>query len=163
MYVCVFVCVCVCVYLKKSEFWFWLQLSTCSKTCFIQVLNTKNRQRYKNKNKNNKIDKRMPECWGLRKEGIENAGLCLDDNGRNTNLKNKAKQNLKLIQGNWDGWQRTRCLRSHSSCQLKSKGNMYPTALESEQWLLGKCFKRWQGWKGDWPGVHTADMVLLGS
>lgn len=47
--------------------------------------------------------------------------------------------------------------------KLKPNEARYPIALESEQWLLVKCFKLWQRWRGDRPSVLTVGMVLPGT
>ena len=50
-----------------------------------------------------------------------------------------------------------------AAAKLKEKETWYPAAPALEQWLLVKCFKLWQGWRGDRPGVHNVDMVLPSS
>lgn len=47
--------------------------------------------------------------------------------------------------------------------KLKPNETWDPIALESEQWLLVKCFTLWRRWRGDRPGVLTVGMVLPGT
>lgn len=66
------------------------------------------------------------------------------------------------IQGNRDSGKGADVAEDTAVAKLKAKETWYRATPESEQWLLVKWFKLWQGLRGDRPGVQTVDMVLPG-